>query len=154
MVALITISFILSAFPLFMGCVSLPIFLVQKFLAEQGWDKEKQLVRQAKTKAWFYGLWLPTIIWTIAFVVYKAWTYTFLYDVSLIEPLDYFGGIFFVIFYLLFHWGYSVYSRNEHLEGYKSYDATHVFKIVFSILLFFVVLLFCSLFYFLIKLRF
>lgn len=152
MVALTTISFILSAFPLFMGCISLPIFLVQKFLAEQGWDKEKQLVRQAKTKAWFYGLWLPTAIWTVAFVIYKAWTYMFLYDVALIEPLDYCGGIFFVIFYVLFHWGYLAYSKKENLGN--TYDATHVFKIVLSFLLFFVVLLLFSFFYCLIKLRF
>ena len=151
MVALITISFILSAFPLFMGCISLPIFLVQKFLAEQGWDKEKRLVRQAKTEAWFYGLWLPTSIWTVAFVIYKTWIYMSSYDVSLIEPLDYFGGIFFVIFYLFFHWGYLIYSKKENLGN--TYDARHVFKIVFSVLLFFVVLLLCSLCYLLIKLR-
>ena len=128
------------------------MILFQKLLSEKEMDKEEQLLQQGKRKAWFYGLWLPTIIWTIAFVVYKTWTYIFWDDVSLMVPLDYFGGIYFVIFYLFFHWGYSVYSKKENLGN--SYDATHVFKIVFSILLFFVSGLLCSLFYLLIKLRF
>ena len=149
MVALITISFILSAFPLLMGCISLPMILFQKLLSEV--DKEGQLAQREKREAWFYGLWLPTIIWTIAFVVYKTWTYMFSYDVSLIEPLDYFGGIFFAIFYLFFHWGYSAYSKKENLGN--SYDEAHVFKIVFSFLLFFILGLLCSLCYLLIKLR-
>ena len=154
MTVLITISFILSVFPLIMGCVSLPVLLIQKFHLERILVTEELLNQQAKNKAWFYGLWLPTIIWTVAFMVYKVWTYMFLYDVSLIEPLDYFGGIFFVIFYLFFHWGYSAYNKNKNLERYKSYDAAQVFKVVFSILLFFVVILLCSLCYLLIKLRF
>ena len=152
MVALITISFILSAFPLFTGCISLPILGVQKFLLEQGEGQAEQRDQQEKSKAWFYGLWLPTIIWTIAFIAYKTWAHMFLYNASLIEPLDYFGGIFFVIFYFLFYWGYSSRIKNESLE--KSYDASYVFKIVFPILLFFIFALLCSVFYCLIKLRF
>ena len=57
MVALIMISFILSAFPLFMGCISLPMILFQKLLSEKEMDKEEQLLQLAKRKAWFYGLW-------------------------------------------------------------------------------------------------
>lgn len=151
MVALITISFILSAFPLFMGCLSLPILFFQDFFSEKGLDKEEQLLQQGKIEAWFYGLWLPTIIWTIAFAVYKSWTYFFLENVSLIEPLDYFGGIFFVLFYLFFHWGYLAFRKNENLG--KPYDATQVFKVVFSILLFFVLALLSSLCFLLFKSR-
>lgn len=152
MVALTTISFILSVFPLFMGCISLPMILFQKILSEKELDMEERLIQRGKSEAWFYGLWLPTIIWTIAFIVYKLWTYIFLYDVSLMEPLDYFGGIFFVIFYFLFYWGYSARIKNENLA--KSYNASHVFKIVFSILLFFILALLCSICFLLIKLRF
>ena len=152
MIALKTISFILSIFPLLMGCISLPILFLQEFFVNKKLDREKQSILRGKIEAWFYGLWLPTMIWTIAFAIYKIWTYMFLYDVSLVDPLDYYSGIFFSVFYLIFYWGYSVFNKN--LRKSDLYDATHVFKIIFSILLFFICALLCSFCFLLVQLRF